>query len=162
MKKFIAMALLFCPSANVAADLPGNEAKWWVGTGERNGRPVIVRALGELPAPAERAAHSWVAKISWIYTRLPDGKLSRDDAARAFEFENMLAARMEESGLALEAVSVTIDDTCEWTYYASDKKRIIDLFEAVKRKFPGAPASIEIHRDRQWSELKNVLEASGK
>jgi hypothetical protein len=151
----IALVLLGGMPSRVTAARP--YAVWVVGKGERNGQEVVVRWRDAMPDAGERAEYPWCAVITWHVRRDERGTWLKDDAERAADFETELEERIGSSGTATEVVSVTDDDTNEWIYYAADRESIPASIEAIERDDPGLAVSYEIHADRDWQGLYEIL-----
>lgn len=156
------LAFLLCICVPMYAVGQDEGAQWWVGTGERSGDPVVLRALNELPKPYVRASHPWAVKVIWVRSKTTNDQFSAEDSALAFEFQQALTLDMEKSGFAFEALSVTVGGTSEWTYYAAEKDTAFRVFESARRKFPGASPSMTVYHDSDWSALQEVLRVAGK
>lgn len=132
-------------------------AVWVVGKGEKNGHPIVIRWRDAMPDPSMRAAYPWCVEVSWQLRRDENGKVPSEEAERTWDFETTLKQQIEESGVATEIASITYDEKRVWLYYGADRDTLVASLDAMKHDDPGLPVSYEIHADREWQALQELL-----
>ena len=149
----LAAALAVC---TIGAGRP--YAVWLVGAGERNGHEVAIRFRDIVPNAKLRAQYPWRVVIAWPLHRDASGGHVKDEIERTLDFDVTLEQRIESPDLALGVASVTDDDVRDWTYYATDRAKVIEALQAIKRDDPTLPIRWEVDPDREWTALQNVMD----
>ena len=133
-----------------------SKANWSVAEGERNGLPLIVRFIAEMPDQETREAYRWLTVISWSYVPGERGMPSREDNQRMYDLEDALEASLESKGYCIQVISRTGDGTREWSYYIREREEFIDALNDALAKKPRFPIEINFYEDPAWSELQGV------
>jgi hypothetical protein len=131
---------------------------WTVGTADQDGQPIVIRVRGELPAAAEREAHSQLIVVGWPYDGTDSGLPGAGDRASMQAFEDAVEAGVERSGAGVQVASLTGAGHKEWRYYAPDADAFVAALNASLEGHPTYPLEIEMFDDADWQGLQQLLD----
>lgn len=149
-------ALTLACISSIGVPQVASEANWSVAEGERNGLPLIVRFIAEMPSQETRQAYGWLTVISWSYVPGDSGMPSPEDNKRMYELEDALEASLESKGYCIQVISRTGDGSREWSYYTRDREEFIEALNDALAAKPRLPIEISFYEDPSWSELQDL------
>jgi hypothetical protein len=136
-----------------------SETNWSVAEGERNGLPVIVRFIAEMPSAETRGAYRWLTVISWSYAPGESGMPRPEDNQRMYDLEDALEASLESKGYCIQVISRTGGGIREYSYYIREREEFIDALNGALANKPRFPIEINFYEDPAWSELQNLYQS---
>ncbi len=133
--------------------LPFTEAKWEQRTGIYEKKPIffkIDRALEKYTG----SLHFQAAMSVGINNPLPNGLPDEAETASLVKLETILIEKLDKAGLAVLALEVTTDSTCDFIFYTNKKRAVKRIFSETSAVFNDKKISITVKRDDEWWNYK--------
>ena len=131
---------------------------WLVVDGSNeDGLPLIMRMRSSLPPEEIRNAFEHLAIIYLEFEPDDNGLPSSALVAELQEAENRLDAFIENSGIGIQAASVTENGTREWHYYISSRDSFKSALQEALTNHRKFPISVEVCDDPKWEGLSDLL-----
>jgi hypothetical protein len=161
----IGLTLALCAAGlftAAAAKAPADEkphkpyAVWVVGEGEKDGHPIKVRWRDHMPDVDFKAAHPWCVEVTWRFQHDASGKVTREEAERAADFDTSLEQELE-SDTVTQVAGFSDNEHRVWIFYANDRYNVEAALDTMKRDDASLPISYESRSDAEWQGLQLVL-----
>lgn len=149
----LAVAILLVAMSGVVQE------KGIIGEFKEDGRPVVMKFVGELPTAEIRGKYRWLTVISWKYDgSKQNGMPDADELDRMKRLERTIESELVDRGLCLHAYSRTGNDLKELIYYIIDRETFMTTFNDALAKYPRYPIEINFYEDAEWKDFQLILE----
>jgi hypothetical protein len=150
----VAVFLIGCSvNSGNKISLPFAEAKWEQRTGMYEKKPILLKL--------NRALEKYVGSLPFQATMsvcinkpLPNGLPDESEKASLVRLETMLAEKLDKAGLAVYALEVITDKTCDFIFYTNKKRAIKEIFSETSAAFNDKKISMTVKKDNDWWNYK--------
>jgi len=133
--------------------LPFTEAKWEQRTGIYEKKPILLKI--------DRALEKYTGSLHYqatmsvgINNPLPNGLPDEVETASLIKLETVLTEKLDKAGLAVLALEVTTDKTCDFIFYTNKNRAVNNIFSETCSFFNDKKISITMKRDDEWWNYK--------
>ena len=157
MKRSIVPVLLLCVAGCIGNSnkipLPFTDAQWELRTGTYEKNPLIVRLNRTLINFVGSLKYEVVASVA-LKQPNAEGLPSETESASLKNLENALSEKLDKSGLAVYAMSVTMDKKCDFVFFTNKKGAVNKVLSSMGFSNEGYPIDVKIKRDDKWTNYK--------
>lgn len=145
---------LFASDVATTSDDAGS---WSLGSGNDNGKPLIIRYLSRLPNAFDKTKFPVLMAITWTYES-SNGMPPQSEKSRMNELEDALTEAVEKNGAAILTALVTGNNTFEMQFYTQSEKLFVDLLNKALLGKPAFPIQIIPQSDHEWFAYKRFAD----
>ena len=149
---FAGFLILIMSTPNSAA---GSE-DWLLIKYERDGLPIVMKVMEDLPPAAVRDGFEWLTVLSWRYDASENNGMPIPEAnIQMIQLESSIDI-LQEAELCVHVYSKTGNGLKELVYYISDRDEFMQAFNQALANQPAYPLEIEFFEDPEWGDLQTV------
>ncbi|KKL95621.1 hypothetical protein LCGC14_1852770 [marine sediment metagenome] len=151
--------LLFGLFATSIATTAAADDKWSVGTIEDNGRPIIIRAISNIPENIDPSLYRNMIAITWKF-KSESGMPSSEEKERMNDLEDSISSLVESKSQAILTIVVTGNEVAEWQFYAKSQEDFMGLLNQALAGKEVFPIEVSLQKDPEWAAY-NKFRARG-
>jgi hypothetical protein len=136
--------------------LPFTASKWEIRSGIYEKKPIILQINRALDKFIGSLNYQAAASVS-IKKPLADGLPDENETASLKKIETLLTEKLDKAGLAVFALEVTSDKTCDLIFYTNNKKAVQNVFSDIGKMFDDYQIAFTVKRDKGWMNYKWFL-----
>jgi hypothetical protein len=136
--------------------LPFTAAKWEIRNGIYEKKPIILQLNRALDKYIGCLNYQAAASVS-IKTPLADGLPDENETASLKKIETIMTEKLDKAGLAVFALEVTSDKTCDLIFYTNNKKAVQNAFSDIGKMFDDYQIAFTVKKDKDWMNYKWFL-----
>jgi hypothetical protein len=133
--------------------LPFTAAKWDLRTGNYEKKPILIRINRALENHIGCLNYEAAACVS-IKKPLENGLPDENETASLKKMENLLLEKLDKVGLAVFALEVTTDKTCDFIFYTDKKNEVKKVFSDIGKIVDDYQIAFTVKRDDAWMNYK--------
>jgi hypothetical protein len=136
--------------------LPFTASKWELRTGIYEKKPIIIQINRPLEKFVGCLNYQAAVSVS-IQKPLANGLPDEHEAASLEKIATILIEKLDKAGLAVFALQITTDKTCDFIFYTDKKKAVEIVFSEVKKTVADYQIAFSVQRDNGWMNYKWFL-----
>jgi len=133
--------------------LPFTAAKWELRSGNYDKKPIEIQINRALEKYIGSLNYQAAASVS-IKKPLANGLPDENESASLKKIETMLTEKLDKTGLAVFALEITSDKTCDMIFYTDKKKAVENVFSNVGKMVADNQIAFTVKRDNAWMNYK--------
>lgn len=149
----IAIAAFLSACSGNKCSLPFTETKWEQRTGIYEKKPILLK-LDRALEKYSGSLHYQATMSVGIDKPLPNGLPDEAETASLIKLEKVLTEKLDKAGLAVLALEVTTNKTCDFIFYTNKNKAVNKIFSEISSLFNDKKISITMKRDDEWWNYK--------
>jgi hypothetical protein len=157
MKRILSVILVIflmgCGGKFKKITLPFTDSKWELKGGIYEKKPILIRINRALEGYCGSLSYQAAACVSF---KSPDANGMPDsiESAALKKIENSLVEKLDVAGLAVFALEVTTDTTCNFIFYTDKKKAVKTVLSDIARMFGAYHIDLTVKSDELWMNYK--------
>lgn len=135
----------------------------YVGHYFKNGLPVTIDRINQLPSTEVRAQFPFLSIISWPYDGTGNkGMPSEEERQRMLALEEAIETAMEKNPMFIHAYSRTGNHLKELVYYSKYQEDFMSILSKALKNHENYPIDIRFYEDREWSDFRKMQNHIGR